>query len=328
MRRKKRQNKITEKRNIQKEICRIPLLFLVLLSVMCTGSLTGCRVGNPQGQTELVPLNRNDTDSDKPDTAVNSGQKEQQTDREKLQICYVHVCGAVNQPGVYELTADSRLFEAIQMAGGLTEEAADQTLNQAEVIEDGSKIYVPTKEEVKAGMDNGGTLVQNEDNAEKAGSTSDGKIDINTAAKNELMTLSGIGEAKADAIVRYREEHGAFQKIEDLMEVEGIKEGVFQKVKDQMIIYVPKKGEPVPQSLETLQESAPAQQNQEEKINLNRATEAELQTISGIGAKKAQEIIRFRDEQGPFKTVEELKNVPGIGEKTVERLKDMLTVTG
>lgn len=101
-----------------------------------------------------------------------------------------------------------------------------------------------------------------------------------------------------------------------------------QKVKDQMIIYVPKKGESVAQSLETLQESAPAQQNQEEKINHNTATEAELQTISGIGAKKAQEIIRFRDEQGPFKTVEELKNVPGIGEKTVDRLKDMLTVTG
>lgn len=101
-----------------------------------------------------------------------------------------------------------------------------------------------------------------------------------------------------------------------------------QKVKDQMIIYVPKKGEAVAQSLETLQESAPDQQNQEEKINLNTATEAELQTISGIGAKKAQEIIRFRDEQEPFKTVKELKNVPGIGEKTVERLKDMLTVTG
>ena len=82
------------------------------------------------------------------------------------------------------------------------------------------------------------------------------------------------------------------------------------------------------QSLETLQESASAQQNQEEKTNLNTATEAELQTISGIGAKKAQEIIRFRNEQGPFKTVEELKNVPGIGEKTVDRLKDMLTVTG
>ncbi|MFG5435676.1 helix-hairpin-helix domain-containing protein [Enterococcus faecalis] len=111
-------------------------------------------------------------------------------------------------------------------------------------------------------------------------------------------------------------------------EADTIQVNYAQKVKDQMIIYVPKKGEAVAQSLETLQESAPAQQNQEEKINLNTATEAELQTISGIGAKKAQEIIRFRDEQGPFKTVEELKNVPGIGEKTVERLKDMLTVTG
>ena len=234
MRRKKRQNKITEKRNIQKEIRRIPLFFLVLLSVMCTADLTGCRAGNPQGQTELVPLDESDTDSDKPGTDIDSEQKDQQTDREKLQICYVHICGAVKQPGVYELTADSRLFEAIQMAGGLTEEAADQALNQAELIEDGSRIYVPTKEEVKAGMDNGDTLTQNEDNAEKAGSTSDGKVDINTAEKNELMTLPGIGEAKADAIVRYREEHGAFQKIEDLMEVEGIKEGVFQKVKDQI----------------------------------------------------------------------------------------------
>ncbi|WP_454970799.1 helix-hairpin-helix domain-containing protein [Dorea sp.] len=234
MRRKKRQNKITEKRKIQKEICRIPLLFLVLLSVMCTADLTGCRAGNPQGQTELVPLDESDTDSDKPGTDIDSEQKDQQTDREKLQICYVHICGAVKQPGVYELTADSRLFEAIQMAGGLTEEAADQVLNQAELIEDGSRIYVPTKEEVKAGMDIGDTLTQNEDNAEKAGSTSDGKVDINTAEKNELMTLPGIGEAKADAIVRYREEHGTFQKIEDLMEVEGIKEGVFQKVKDQI----------------------------------------------------------------------------------------------
>ena len=68
-------------------------------------------------------------------------------------------------------------------------------------------------------------------NKTDAGSTSDGKIGYQYGGKNELMTLSGIGEAKADAIIRYREEHGAFQKIEDLMEVEGIKEGVFQKVK-------------------------------------------------------------------------------------------------
>ena len=96
--------------------------------------------------------------------------------------------------------------------------------------------YTSTKEEVKAGMDNGGTLMQNEDNAEKPEVHRMERLISIRRQKNELMTLSGIGEAKADAIVRYREEHGAFQKIEDLMEVEGIKEGVFQKVKDQIKI--------------------------------------------------------------------------------------------
>ena len=81
------------------------------------------------------------------------------------------------------------------------------------------------------------------------------------------------------------------------------------------------------QSLETLQESAPAQQNQEEKSTLIRQQKQSYKRFQE-SVRKAQEIIRFRDEQGPFKTVEELKNVPGIGEKTVERLKDMLTVTG
>ncbi len=104
------------------------------------------------------------------------------------------------------------------------------------------RIYVPTKEE-KAGTENNGTFVQNADNENdrcnkkhRCRKTADGKVDINTAGKDELMTLSGIGEAKADAIIRYRDEHGKFQKIEDLMEVEGIKDGVFQKVKDQIKI--------------------------------------------------------------------------------------------
>ena len=83
----------------------------------------------------------------------------------------------------------------------------------------------------------------------------------------------------------------------------------------------------MPQSLETLQESAPAQQNQEEKSTLIGQQKQSYKRFQE-SVRKAQEIIRFRDEQGPFKTVEELKNVPGIGEKTVERLKDMLTVTG
>ena len=246
MRREKRQNRITEKRKIQKEICRKLRVFLVILSVMCAGNLTGCGIGKTQGKTELISLNGRDTDTNESEDSskkemegsepgTGGGEKKKNSSgQEKLQICYVHVCGAVKSPGVYELTVDSRLFEAIQMAGGLTEDAAGEALNQAERIEDGSRIYVPTQEEIKAGVEEDAAFVQNADDGKTDGSTSDGKVDINTAEKAELMTLSGIGEAKADAIIRYRKEHGSFQKIEDLMEVEGIKEGVFQKVKDQI----------------------------------------------------------------------------------------------
>ena len=260
MRSGKRQNKITEQRKIQKEICQGLLIFLTVSSVMCTVTLTGCRDKKTTEQTELISLDVRDTDTKKADGNTEqdadaadektadagteqpgSGQKHQQNETSKTGICYVHVCGAVKAPGVYGLTADSRLFEAIQMAGGLTEEAAGEALNQAQLVEDGSRIYVPTKEEAKAGMENGGTFAQNAENGKTegadgtaAGNPADDRVNINTAAKDELMTLPGIGEAKAEAVIRYREEHGGFQKIEDLMEVEGIKEGVFQKVKDQI----------------------------------------------------------------------------------------------
>ncbi len=260
MRREKRQNRIREEKKIQKEICRIALILLMILNVLCTVGLTGCRDKKSEEQTELISLDGRDTDMEKTDKNPEQGagkadagtgdtgagqsastQNRQKNKQEKLQICYVHVCGAVKSPGVYELTADSRLFEAIQMAGGLTEEAAGEAVNQAELVEDGSRIYVPTKEEAGATMADDGTFVQGTENGKtsgengtEAGDPSDGRVNINTAAKDELMTLSGIGEAKAEAIIRYREEHGAFQKPEDLMEVEGIKEGVFQKVKDQI----------------------------------------------------------------------------------------------
>ncbi len=257
MRREKRQNRITEKKKIQKEICRRIRIFLMISGVICTMSLTGCRDKKSGEQKELISLDGRDTDLAKADKnpeqdaetteegirdtgtgQSRSGQNCQKNEQGKLQVCYVHVCGAVRSPGVYELTSDSRLFEAIQMAGGLTEDAAGEALNQAEIIEDGSRIYVPTKEEAESGSENGGISGQDTgsgrtDGAD-AGNTADGRVNINTAARDELMTLSGIGEAKADAIIRYREECGKFQKIEDLMEVEGIKEGVFQKVKDQI----------------------------------------------------------------------------------------------
>ena len=137
---------------------------------------------------------------------ADSGTVEENPERKKV---FVYVCGEVQASGVYELEQDSRVFEAIAKAGGLTENAAAEAVNQARVVVDGEQIYVPSF---------------------------DGKININTAEKEELMTLTGVGEAKAQSIIAYREEHGGFQSIEELMQIEGIKEGVFNKIKEDITI--------------------------------------------------------------------------------------------
>lgn len=166
---------------------------------------------------------------------VQGGDGENGTD-EPGSIC-VHVCGRVVNPGVYVLSSGSRIYEAVEAAGGLCGDAAGEYLNQASQMEDGQQIYVPSMEEAAqgtAGMQKtGGSPLQASPDGVGA---EDGKVNLNTAPKEQLMTLSGIGEAKAAAIIRYREEHGGFQKIEELKEVEGIKEGVFNKVKDQIRI--------------------------------------------------------------------------------------------
>ena len=155
---------------------------------------------------------------------------------------YVHVCGNVNQPGVYELQQDSRVFEAIEAAGGMTTTAAFSYLNQAELLKDGQQIYVPSQEEVDSGKVTSTRNASENDETfsvqavENVSGQDDGKVNLNTASKEELLTLNGIGDVRAQAILKYREEHGEFRSIEELMEVEGIKKGTFQKLKDQIKI--------------------------------------------------------------------------------------------
>lgn len=134
---------------------------------------------------------------------------------------YIYVCGSVYNPGVYELEEGARVFEAIQMAGGMKTGAAETFVNQAEVLQDGQKIYIPSLEEILE-----------EENVEEE--ASDGKVNINRAGKEELMTLNGIGDKRAEAILAYREVHGSFESIEELMQVEGIKQGTYDKIKDQI----------------------------------------------------------------------------------------------
>lgn len=145
----------------------------------------------------------------------------QSTDAKTAAACLVHVCGEVVCPGVYELKEGQRVYEAIAMAGGFTQEAAQSALNLAEPVYDGMKLTVPDQEQADQTVSGAGT---------EAG----GKIDINTASKEQLKTLRGIGDARADDIIRYRQEHGRFQKIEDIMKVPGIKDSAFEKIKDDI----------------------------------------------------------------------------------------------
>lgn len=144
---------------------------------------------------------------------------------DKLQerVVVVHVCGAVEKPGVYELPESSRVSDAVEMAGGFSKEANRDYLNLAEAIADGQKIYVPTYEEADA-------FVLTQDDADT------GKININTATKEQLMTLPGIGESKALSILSYREEHGRFSSIEEIMEIPGIKDAIFSKIKEYITV--------------------------------------------------------------------------------------------
>ena len=138
---------------------------------------------------------------------------------------YIHVCGAVKNPGVYEMEAGSRIYEALELAGGMTEDAVENSMNQAEILSDGQQLYVMSEAEMKEEK-----MIAEEEAIE------DGKVNINRASREELMTLPGIGESKADAIIRYREETGTFNSIEEIMKIEGIKEGVFRKIEDRITI--------------------------------------------------------------------------------------------
>lgn len=139
---------------------------------------------------------------------------------------YVHICGEVKNPGVYRMKEGSRIFQAVEQAGGFTDEAASEYLNLAELTEDGLKIEVPSREDVEMG-----TVPSYAVSGER-----NGKVNINTADAEELMALTGIGESRAEDILRYREENGKFHSVEDIMKVPGIKEGAFEKIKDNISV--------------------------------------------------------------------------------------------
>lgn len=146
----------------------------------------------------------------------------------------VYVCGAVNKPGVYELSEGSRLFDAISIAGGYAGDAADGSLNLARLITDEEMIYVPTMQEIEEGYGYG--AAKSIESSSKSEEKNSGLINLNTATVADLMTLPGIGESKANLIISYRDENGPFSAPTDIMLVRGIKDGLYNKVKDYICV--------------------------------------------------------------------------------------------
>ena len=165
--------------------------------------------------------------------AVNTTRVEETTTM-MPQNCYVDIKGEVLQPGVYEFSCESRIQEVIKKAGGFTEEADETKINLAQKITDQMQIIVPN---VHSKQEDGLT----EGNSEKGSSTNtsvsnskQGTININTATLEELQTIKGIGKKKAEAILQYRKEHGAFRTKEDLLQVKGIGKKALEAIESQV----------------------------------------------------------------------------------------------
>lgn len=182
------------------------------------------------------------------DVDIDNG-SEAVSDKEMQQaMIYVDVCGAVANPGVFQLAAGSRVFQAIEAAGGYLPEAALTCVNRAGVLTDGQQLYILTQEEMErqgrdpvemAGASDGqmnGSAGTGQNTGMAAQVQQDNRININTADEAQLTTLTGIGATRAQAIIAYREENGPFAAIEDIMNVQGIKEGTFAKIKDEIVV--------------------------------------------------------------------------------------------
>ncbi len=158
-------------------------------------------------------------------------EKDEIVDAEINQKMYVDIKGAVKNPGMYEVSSDMRVLNVIDLAGGLSKEADDKQINFSQKLEDQMIVYVPIEgEEIPTSLNKG----VNGNSLDKK--SNDDKININQAEKEELMTLNGVGEKKAEKIIEYREEKGSFKSIDDLKNVNGFGDKTVESLKETIEI--------------------------------------------------------------------------------------------
>lgn len=193
----------------------------IIACLLLCGAFVGCSVKDKAytisvDGKDMVETGVADTDSEENLRDAESAEPDEQN-------IYVYVCGAVKEPGVVKLAPGSRVFDALQAAGGFTEDAQEDFVNLAAHVSDEEQVFFPSKEEAAALL-----LKQQE--------MQSGIVNINTADATVLMTLPGIGENKAQDIISYREQHGEFVRLEDLKKVPGIKENLYAKICDKIKI--------------------------------------------------------------------------------------------
>lgn len=204
---------------------------LLALFLAAAGCFHGCGAGGEEiVLAEAETQEAAETVPSAEETAQSAGTFETTGAAAQETLC-VHVCGEVAQPGVYRLPEGSRVYEAVELAGGFTEQAEQDFVNLAEPLSDGMKIEIPDREQAGELAASGRTAV-----SDGASGTASAKVNINRADRETLMTLNGIGEARAEAILRYRQEHGNFGSIEDIMLVPGIKDAAFRKIRDSITV--------------------------------------------------------------------------------------------
>lgn len=221
------------------------------LLIICSFLLCGC---GRTAQDNRVTWQLSEEDSSLLPTEESREQEEdkremqqlqqEKTDTETMSDIYVYVCGAVWNPGVYHVPEGSRLYQVIEQAGGICENADETYLNLAREVADGEQVVVPTLEETLAWKqedtaDMREWIPYTEETVHSAVTSAQnqtGLVNINTASVQELTALNGIGESRAEAIIAYRNAHGQFTGIEEIKNVDGIKNGLYEKIKDRITV--------------------------------------------------------------------------------------------
>lgn len=200
------------------------MLVALAVSVVLIASVLGYTFFSRDDHSQQVPLPSVGEGDDTNGFVEGKGADDEANSDEPEEIV-VDVKGAVHQPGVYRLTSDMRVHDAIRIAGGTTDEADIERLNLADFLSDGMAVVVPKK-----GEESPPELVSSGGSTGLGAGT--GKININRATAEELQTLNGIGPSKSEAIVRDREKNGPFKTVDELTRVSGIGEKTLENIRD------------------------------------------------------------------------------------------------